>query len=80
MKKRVTFSILAVLFWLFLVACGVPTSPTNLPVTAPATGVDYDRDGIYDNIEEELAQRFAPVVKLHPDDNYRPANIGLLRE
>ncbi len=75
MKKRTTFSILAVLFWLFLAACGTPTSPANLPATAPATGVDYDRDGIYDNIEEELAQRFAPVVKLHPDDNYRPANI-----
>ena len=45
------------------------------PITIPNTAVDDDQDGINNLIEEELAQRFAPIVRLHPDDKYRPANI-----
>jgi hypothetical protein len=51
-----------------------PSTPSPSP-TVPDTGVDVDHDNISDHIEEELVQRFAPIIILHPDDNYRPANI-----
>jgi len=75
MKGLTISTILAVLFLLIYAACCAPPSPLSPPPTVPVTGVDDDHDGIYDHIEEELAQRFAPVIRLHPDDNYRPANI-----
>ena len=36
---------------------------------------DNDADGISDWVEDELAGRFAPVVKLHPGEQYLPADI-----
>jgi hypothetical protein len=39
------------------------------------TTVDKDNDGIADSVEEQLIQRFAPVVKLHFDAQYMPASI-----
>src|SRR4030042_323585 len=41
---------------------------------SPVTN-DNDADGISDRIEDELAERFAPVVKLHPGEQYLPADI-----
>jgi len=40
-----------------------------------ALGADADGDGLDDAFEDELISRFAPVVKLYPDDEYRPASV-----
>jgi hypothetical protein len=51
-----------------------------IPRPAPAalaTG-DEDRDGLSDALEAELADRFAPIVILHPQDGTRPASIPWL--
>ena len=47
-------------------------APAPLPVG------DLDRDGLPDQLEAELAARFAPVVILHPADATRPASIPWL--
>ncbi len=53
--------------------------PVETPNSGGVTGLpspyDADNDGIGDSIEDKLAKRFAPVVRLHPDDAYRPADI-----
>ena len=38
--------------------------------------VDNDHDGINDSVEDELIQSFAPIVKLHPEEQYLPANVS----
>jgi hypothetical protein len=87
MKRLAILSILVVLL-LICLACvapqspessslttNAPQSPSSSPLTTSTMGKDDDRDDISGNIEEELLQRFAPLVRLHPDDNYRPASI-----
>lgn len=39
---------------------------------------DRDQDGLSDHDEQQLAERFAPVVTLHKDDWTRPASIDWL--
>ena len=41
-----------------------------------STTVDEDHDGISDDVESELIQYFAPIVRLHPDEKYQPSNIN----
>lgn len=39
-----------------------------------SSGVDSDADGLLDSLEDQLLWRFAPVVRLHPGDAYRPSS------
>ena len=48
------------------------TSLATLTTTNPG---DRDTDGISDEIESQLIQRFAPIVSLHADEQYLPANV-----
>jgi hypothetical protein len=43
----------------------------------PAAGraVDNDGDGLQEDFEATLMQRFAPVVRLQPDDVFRPSSV-----
>ncbi len=71
-------------------ACSQATSePPQAPVAARAqpsascpatTGLDVDGDGLADEEETALAQRFAPIVILDPADRNRPASIPWLFE
>ena len=51
-----------------------PSSPVNSSQPTPAPA-DLDHDGIADLVEDQLIQKFAPVVKLHVDEQYLPANV-----
>jgi hypothetical protein len=53
----------AALIWL---ACAGPMA---------SWAVDTDGDGLEDPFENALMQRFAPLVSLHPFDEYRPASV-----
>jgi Vacuolar protein sorting-associated protein 62 len=46
-----------------------------LSVAFAQSAGDEDGDGISDELEDELMGRFAPVVKLHPEEEYFPANV-----
>jgi hypothetical protein len=48
------------------------------PAPLPLASGDEDRDGLSDELEAELADRFAPIVILHPQDGMRPASISWL--
>lgn len=37
--------------------------------------IDCDSDGLNDVFEDELISRFAPVVRLHPDESHLPASV-----
>ncbi len=38
-------------------------------------GKDDDADGIIDDVEQELALKYAPLLKLHPEETARPASV-----
>jgi hypothetical protein len=57
---------------------GAHASLIRRPAPAPLAAGDADRDGLSDELEAELADRFAPVVILHPQDQTRPASIPWL--
>ena len=44
----------------------------------PGPAGDVDRDGIADAEENRLLQKFAPQVRLHPDDWTKPAGVAWL--
>src|SRR3990170_2169110 len=46
------------------------------PVSAMAPQSDNDQDGIDDAFEATLIERFAPFVRLHSDDEFRPSSAG----
>jgi hypothetical protein len=86
--KRSLALILVVAIVLFA-GCGTPkageqpvqNSGTAVHVldTSATTGLttpDFDSDGISDAVEDELMMRFAPVVRLHPEEKYLPADIS----
>lgn len=50
-------------------ACPAPTAADRC-----TDGTDVDGDGIADAWETTLMQRFAPVVRLYPSDEYRPSS------
>jgi FIMAH domain-containing protein len=61
-----------------LVHAGTP--PWNSPATTLAAGlptvrVDADHDGIDDNAEQVLAERFAPLLFIEPDESNYPVNV-----
>lgn len=55
----------------------IPVPPGAVAPLALAEG-DADRDGIPDALEDELAERYAPIVILDKDDWNRPASIEWL--
>jgi hypothetical protein len=44
-------------------------------LAVPACAADSDYDGLSDSLEEYLMERFAPVVYLHPDEEYHPSDV-----
>jgi hypothetical protein len=52
-----------------------PTDPTEPPVVTDPT--DDDDDGISDQLEDQIMERFGPELRLPPDDidQSRPANV-----
>jgi hypothetical protein len=56
-------------------------SPNVSRDASPAASIDTslisdsDHDGITDAIETQLMEKFAPIVKLHPEEKYQPADI-----
>jgi hypothetical protein len=43
--------------------------------TGPTLPVDADHDGINDDLEQKLAERFAPVIYIEPDESNYPVNV-----
>jgi hypothetical protein len=41
----------------------------------PAAFSDLDRDGIDDNLEQELANKYAPVILIEPNESNYPVNV-----
>jgi hypothetical protein len=54
-----------------------PPIPEETPSGEPSTVTltDIDRDGISDEIEDQLISQFAPIVKFHTGEQYLLANI-----
>jgi len=90
-SNRTLLSVFSGLLWLVLLfsfgcqsnnADSSLVPPTSVPPTSASpvspsviTTDDRDSDGIADLIEDQLIQRFAPVVRFHADEQYQPANI-----
>jgi hypothetical protein len=53
----------------------IPGSKTSLTTLTTTNPDDKDNDGIQDVIEDKLIKKFAPIVKLHIDEQYFPTNI-----
>jgi hypothetical protein len=59
--------------------------PTRAPASTPGVAevssnalpspADLDGDGIDDGLEQVLAERYAPVIYIHPSENNYPANV-----
>jgi hypothetical protein len=77
---------------IFLSSCTPQNKPINTTTstvttqeTTPTTGTssstsitlfDSDKDGISDSLENQLIESFSPVVRLHPEEKYQPADIS----
>ena len=57
---------------------GALASLMRRPAPTPLASGDEDHDGLSDELEAALADRFAPFVILHPQDRTRPASIDWL--
>jgi hypothetical protein len=73
---------LILLFFTLFIPTGCNHQVTNTVSTIPTTTAvqsspnDIDNDGITDSVEDELIRKFAPVVKLHPSEQYLPAETS----
>jgi hypothetical protein len=74
----------SLLFLILILSLGCQSNDANSsvapgtaasPIISVITPDDRDNDGIADLVEDQLIQRFAPVVKLHFDEQYLPASI-----
>jgi len=45
------------------------------PMSAPVLPVDADGDGINDTLEQKLAELYAPVIYIEPDESNYPVNV-----
>jgi FIMAH domain-containing protein len=59
-------------------ADGQPAGAT--PAAAPVLPVDADHDGINDDLEQRLAERYAPVIYIEPDESNYPVNVDWFLE
>jgi hypothetical protein len=48
---------------------------TATPAAAPVLPVDADHDGINEDLEQKLAERFAPLIYIEPDESNYPVNV-----
>jgi hypothetical protein len=77
MSASITWQMLIVI----MVVLGPSRSPstlTPLPVLQTQTSqpeADFDRDGLKDQLEQELAEKFAPIVFHHPDEPNLPTSV-----
>lgn len=55
-------------------SCDAACPPPSAADVCPTGGVDSDADGISDALEEQLARRFAPIIRLYPTDEFRPSS------
>jgi len=67
----------AIVLGLLLAVCGAGASALPSPAMAdqPSTFVDADHDGIDDSLEQQLANKFAPVVLIESDESNYPVNV-----
>src|SRR5437899_52667 len=49
--------------------------PTSVLNTGPPTFIDLDADGVDDRVEQFLAEKFAPVTLIEPDESNYPVNV-----
>ena len=55
--------------------------PATAGAALPATPADEDHDGIPDALKQFLAERYAPVISIHPHEPNYPVNVEwFLRE
>jgi len=54
---------------------GATDSPPLIPAISPAAPVDADHDGINDDLEQQLAEKYAPVIYIEPDESNYPVNV-----
>jgi len=69
--SRISKSWLAVLF----LALVLSVRFTPACAALPPVRVDDDHDGIDDALEQKLAERFAPIVFIEPDESNYPVNV-----
>jgi hypothetical protein len=53
-------------------------APSQLPAAPPASltmPIDGDHDGINDTLEQQLAETYAPVIYIEPDESNYPVNV-----
>ena len=43
--------------------------------TTPGVVVDNDHDGVDDNLEQKLAEKYAPIIFIEPDESNYPVNV-----
>ena len=48
---------------------------SSTPGAAPTLPNDADHDGINEDLEQKLAERFAPVIYIEPDESNYPVNV-----
>lgn len=61
-----------------LAATALLLLPSPCPAAGPASAVactDEDHDGLGDSLEQLLAERFAPVILLEPDESNYPVSV-----
>ena len=68
-------SILAGAHPIGLRGAGPNDAPPAAPAISPAAPVDADHDGINDDLEQRLAEMYAPVVYIEPDESNYPVNV-----
>ena len=54
--------------------------PPAVPPASPTLPLDADHDGINDELEQKLADRFAPVIYIEPDESNYPVNVDWFLE
>ncbi len=77
MKTLHPIRLLPLLTLLLPVALAAQPAPSPpVPALSPAVGSgDHDGDGIDDGLEQMLAERYAPVIFIHPHESNYPVNV-----
>ena len=69
--------VFAVVLVMLLAACGAGAMVVPAPAAAdqPSSFIDADHDGIDDSLEQQLADKFAPVILIESDESNYPVNV-----
>jgi hypothetical protein len=73
-KNTQTFTMTDTKLATTVIATVTATKATATPTGSGPT-IDNDRDGIDDLVENQIIKKFAPLVKINPEEQYLPANI-----